>query len=245
MEFSIKSGSPEKQRTGCLVVGVYEGRKLAASAQALDAASGRYLSAILRRGDLEGALGRTLLLHNVPQVPAERVLLVGPTRCTNSFFPTWFLWWIGKPFIRRTVGELDDALLRRARRSAARLEAKEERVQGGFQHRRGAGLIRSIRLPVELEREHQRNGGQSGPDATGDGAIHERAQRGGRRTQLHRQPDGAHGQQQRHRDRRIERPEQTAGADLQRERRAADQTPSPVASSQRPLDRPGREPRLR
>ena len=33
MEFSIKSGSPEKQRTGCVVVGVFEGRKLTASAQ--------------------------------------------------------------------------------------------------------------------------------------------------------------------------------------------------------------------
>ena len=33
MEFSIKSGSPEKQRTGCVVVGVFEGRKLTGSAQ--------------------------------------------------------------------------------------------------------------------------------------------------------------------------------------------------------------------
>ena len=77
MEFSIKSGSPEKQRSGCVVVGVYEGRKLTASAQALDAASGGYLSEVLRRGDLEGAGGRTLLLHNVPQLPSDRVLLVG------------------------------------------------------------------------------------------------------------------------------------------------------------------------
>ena len=77
MEFSIKSGSPEKQRSGCVVVGVFEGRKLSASAQAIDAASGHYLSEVLRRGDLEGSGGRTLLLHNVPQVPADRVLLVG------------------------------------------------------------------------------------------------------------------------------------------------------------------------
>ncbi|MGZ5033483.1 MAG: leucyl aminopeptidase [Usitatibacter sp.] len=77
MEFSIKSGSPEKQRSGCVVVGVYEGRKLTASAQAIDAASGQYLSELLRRGDLEGSLGKTLLLHHVPKVPAERVLLVG------------------------------------------------------------------------------------------------------------------------------------------------------------------------
>ena len=77
MEFSIKSGSPEKQRSGCVVVGVYEGRKLSASAQSIDAASGQYLSEVLRRGDLEGSLGKTLLLHNVPKIPADRVLLVG------------------------------------------------------------------------------------------------------------------------------------------------------------------------
>ncbi|HYC37142.1 MAG TPA: leucyl aminopeptidase [Usitatibacter sp.] len=77
MEFSIKSGSPEKQRSGCVIVGVYEGRKLSDSARAIDEASGKYLGEILRRGDLEGGLGKTLLLHNVPKVPAERVLLVG------------------------------------------------------------------------------------------------------------------------------------------------------------------------
>jgi leucyl aminopeptidase len=77
MEFSIKSGSPEKQRAGCVVVGVYDGRKLSASAQSIDAASRQYLTEVLRRGDLEGGLGKTLLLHNVPQVPADRVLLVG------------------------------------------------------------------------------------------------------------------------------------------------------------------------
>ncbi|HET6263817.1 MAG TPA: leucyl aminopeptidase [Usitatibacter sp.] len=77
MEFSIKSGSPEKQRSGCVVVGVFEGRKLTASAQAIDAASGGYVSEVLRRGDLEGSLGKTLLLHNVPKVPADRILLVG------------------------------------------------------------------------------------------------------------------------------------------------------------------------
>jgi len=77
MEFSIKSGSPEKQRTGCVVVGVYEGRKLSASAQDIDNASGHYLSDVIRRGDLDGKPGTTLLLHNVPKIPSDRVLLVG------------------------------------------------------------------------------------------------------------------------------------------------------------------------
>ena len=77
MEFSIKSGSPEKQRSGCVVVGVFEARKLSPSAQRIDEASRHYLTDVLRRGDLEGKLGTTLLLHNVPQIPADRVLLVG------------------------------------------------------------------------------------------------------------------------------------------------------------------------
>ncbi len=77
MEFSIKSGSPEKQRTGCVVVGVHEGRKLSAPAQGIDAASKGYLAEVLRRGDLEGRSGTTLLLHSVPGIAADRVLLVG------------------------------------------------------------------------------------------------------------------------------------------------------------------------
>jgi leucyl aminopeptidase len=77
MEFSIKSGSPEKQRSGCVVVGVFDGRKLSASAQAIDSASRSYLSDVLRRGDHDGKLGTTLLLHKVPQIAADRVLLVG------------------------------------------------------------------------------------------------------------------------------------------------------------------------
>jgi leucyl aminopeptidase len=77
MEFSIKSGSPEKQRSGCVVVGVFDGRKLSTPAQAIDSASKQYLAEVLRKGDLEGTLGKTLLLHNVPQVAADRVLLVG------------------------------------------------------------------------------------------------------------------------------------------------------------------------
>ena len=77
MEFSIKSGTPEKLRSGCVVVGVFESRKLSPSAQALDKAAKGHLTAILRRGDMEGKAGVTLLLHSVPGIAAERVLLVG------------------------------------------------------------------------------------------------------------------------------------------------------------------------
>ncbi|MBK8524765.1 MAG: leucyl aminopeptidase [Betaproteobacteria bacterium] len=77
MEFSIKSGSPEKQRSACVVVGVFEPRKLTLPGELLDNASQHHLSDIIRRGDMEGKAGTTLLLHNVPGTLCDRVLLVG------------------------------------------------------------------------------------------------------------------------------------------------------------------------
>ncbi|KFZ36447.1 multifunctional aminopeptidase A [Shewanella mangrovi] len=77
MEFSVKSGSPEKQRSACIVVGVYEPRRLSGIAEQLDKISEGYISNLLRRGDLEGKSGQMLLLHHVPNVLSERVLLVG------------------------------------------------------------------------------------------------------------------------------------------------------------------------
>src|SRR6516225_8334531 len=77
MEFTIKSGSPEKQRSACVVVGVFDNRKPSLSAELIDRASGGYISEIIRRGDMEGKLGSTLLLHNVKGTLADRVLLIG------------------------------------------------------------------------------------------------------------------------------------------------------------------------
>ncbi|MCB1825997.1 MAG: leucyl aminopeptidase [Candidatus Competibacteraceae bacterium] len=77
MEFTVKSGNPEKQRTACLVLGVYESRRLTAAAEQFDTAHGGYLGNLLRRGDLEGKLGQSLLLFNVPEALCDRVLLVG------------------------------------------------------------------------------------------------------------------------------------------------------------------------
>jgi leucyl aminopeptidase len=77
MQFVVKSGTPEKQRTGCLVVGVFEGRKLSHAARQVDQITQGTIATILRRGDLEARPGQTLLLHNLPNLPAERVLLVG------------------------------------------------------------------------------------------------------------------------------------------------------------------------
>ncbi|MDD5241392.1 MAG: leucyl aminopeptidase [Sulfuricella sp.] len=77
MEFSIKSSIPEKQRSACIVVGVFESRKLSPAGESIDQISGHALRDIIRRGDMDGKSGTTLLLHNLPNTPSERVLLVG------------------------------------------------------------------------------------------------------------------------------------------------------------------------
>ena len=77
MEFVVNGGSLGQQRTGCIVVGVYEDAKLSPPAMELDAASGGVLSEALNRGDLDGELGTTLLLTRIRNVASERVLLVG------------------------------------------------------------------------------------------------------------------------------------------------------------------------
>jgi len=77
MEVFVKSGSPEKQRTACVVVGVFEPRRLAPAAREIDRATDGYLTKLLRRGDMEGRQGQFLMLHNLPNILPDRVLLVG------------------------------------------------------------------------------------------------------------------------------------------------------------------------
>jgi len=76
MEFSVKSGNSDKQRSACIVFGVFESRRLSAPAEQFDQANGGLLSGLIGNGDMEGRAGQTLLLPT-PELPCERVLLVG------------------------------------------------------------------------------------------------------------------------------------------------------------------------
>jgi len=77
MNYFVKSSNPEKQRVGCVIVGIFDRRKPTAAAAALDQAAGGAIGTALRRGDLDGKAGQTLVLHQVPKIYADRVLLVG------------------------------------------------------------------------------------------------------------------------------------------------------------------------
>jgi leucyl aminopeptidase len=75
MEFSIRTLSPETAKTGCVVLGVHSEKELTAPARRIDQRSRGALREAL--ADLSGKLGATLLLRALPNVAADRVLLVG------------------------------------------------------------------------------------------------------------------------------------------------------------------------
>jgi leucyl aminopeptidase len=77
VQFTGKSGAAEKQRSACVIVGVFEGRKLTEAAAGIDEVANGYIASVLRRGDLEGKVGQGLVLHNVPGTLADRVVLIG------------------------------------------------------------------------------------------------------------------------------------------------------------------------
>ncbi|MDN5873333.1 MAG: leucyl aminopeptidase [Sinobacteraceae bacterium] len=83
MQYFAKSGNPDKQRVACVVVGVFERRSATPEAQIIDRLSGGLIGSIMRRGDMDGKLGETLIVHQVPGIFADRVMLVGLGRERN------------------------------------------------------------------------------------------------------------------------------------------------------------------
>ena len=77
MEFSIKNVNLEKDLSDCLIVGVFEDAELSTAAQLVDDISKSYIAAIVKHGDMEGKIASSLLLHQVPGIKSDRVLLVG------------------------------------------------------------------------------------------------------------------------------------------------------------------------
>jgi len=77
VEFSIRQSQAQGLKCECVIVGIHDGGKLSPAAKAVDRASSGYLSGLHRRGDIKTRAGTCTLLHAVPQIAAERVLVVG------------------------------------------------------------------------------------------------------------------------------------------------------------------------
>jgi leucyl aminopeptidase len=83
MEYFVKSGNPEKQRVACVIVGIFDRRAPTPAAETIDQVSDGAIGSVMRRGDMDGKLGQTLVLHNVGGIFADRVMLVGLGRERN------------------------------------------------------------------------------------------------------------------------------------------------------------------
>ncbi len=81
MDYSSKYAQPNTVNTACVIVGIYAKRKLSPAAALLDQASGGAISALCKKGDVDGQLGHAVMLYDIPNIAAQRVLLVG---CGNS-----------------------------------------------------------------------------------------------------------------------------------------------------------------
>ncbi len=77
MEFGFKYNAPEKAHSACQILTVSQARKLSSNGLRVDKTSKGFLTSIVKRGDMEGKLGQTLLLPAVPGVAVQRILLVG------------------------------------------------------------------------------------------------------------------------------------------------------------------------
>jgi leucyl aminopeptidase len=75
MDYKTKKGIPHSINTGCIVVSVSGSAKFFDAGKQLDQESQGYLGKLVKRGDLAQESGQTLLLHDVPGISAQRVLL--------------------------------------------------------------------------------------------------------------------------------------------------------------------------
>lgn len=77
MKFTVRSEQPGKAKSGCVVLGVFDRRKLSDAASRFDKTTRGLLSQVLKDGDMDGRTGQTLMLHYPRNAACERVLLVG------------------------------------------------------------------------------------------------------------------------------------------------------------------------
>ena len=77
MKYVSKYAEFSTVKTPCLVIGIYEGRRMDDSLAALDTASEGQLKRILRKGDFQGHPGDTQMLYGITGIAAARILLLG------------------------------------------------------------------------------------------------------------------------------------------------------------------------
>jgi len=77
IDITVKAGAAAKQRDDAVVLPLLAGRKLTASGSELQQATGKTVSAFLRKFDVSGAFGESGTLYDVGGSFTQRVMLIG------------------------------------------------------------------------------------------------------------------------------------------------------------------------
>ncbi len=77
MDYFIETLTLDKLESHCLITGIYENQQLGSTAAALDVQTRAVVENIVKRGDIKGKNGETLLLNYLPDSRIQRILLVG------------------------------------------------------------------------------------------------------------------------------------------------------------------------
>jgi leucyl aminopeptidase len=77
MEFFATTSSAARQRTDCAIVGVFDKGVLSSAAEELDRRIGGRIARLVKRGDLRGKNGDSVLLADLTGAPCERVIVLG------------------------------------------------------------------------------------------------------------------------------------------------------------------------
>lgn len=77
MKFHLQSGELQKQANDCYVIGIFEDGELSPVAKKLNKTSRNYLDNLFKTREIQGNVGQTFLLPEIPDVFPVRILLVG------------------------------------------------------------------------------------------------------------------------------------------------------------------------
>ncbi|WP_392564104.1 leucyl aminopeptidase [Orbus wheelerorum] len=77
MNFEIKNNAVFKQKVDCLILPVYQDKTQLDTLQEFEQLTHNLVSGLIKKGDFHGKLGETLVLYNVPNITASKVLLIG------------------------------------------------------------------------------------------------------------------------------------------------------------------------
>jgi leucyl aminopeptidase len=73
MKFTVKSEKPASVKSGCVVLGVFEKRKLSDAAARFDKTTRGLLTRLLHDGEMDGSCGQTRMVHYPRSAACERV----------------------------------------------------------------------------------------------------------------------------------------------------------------------------